>query len=39
MPHVAVYAHGIAIAVAFGLITCLHVILGELFQDLGPAAG
>src|ERR1700686_2585412 len=28
--HVTVYAPGIAIAVAFVLITCLHVILGEL---------
>src|ERR1700736_655179 len=28
--HVTVYAHGIAIAIAFVLITCLHVILGEL---------
>ncbi len=28
--HGAVYAHGIAIAIAFILITCLHVILGEL---------
>ena len=25
-----VYAHGIAILIAFSLITCLHVILGEL---------
>jgi putative hemolysin len=30
LPHVAIYAHGIAILVAFTLITCLHVILGEL---------
>src|SRR5712691_5798271 len=30
VPHVSVYAHGIAIAVAFSLITYLHVILGEL---------
>jgi CBS domain containing-hemolysin-like protein len=30
LPHVAVYAHGIAIAVAFSLITYMHVILGEL---------
>ena len=30
VPHAFVYAHGIAIAIAFGLITCLHVILGEL---------
>jgi CBS domain containing-hemolysin-like protein len=30
LPHVMVYAHGIAIGVAFGLITFLHVILGEL---------
>jgi putative hemolysin len=28
--HGAVYAHGIAIVAAFSLITCLHVILGEL---------
>ena len=28
--HITLYAHGIAIAVAFILITCLHVILGEL---------
>src|SRR5713226_3256439 len=30
VPHANVYAHGIAIAIAFILITCLHVILGEL---------
>src|SRR6266849_7958088 len=30
VPHVSVYAHGIAIAVAFSLSTFLHVILGEL---------
>jgi len=30
VPHAAVYAHAIAIAVAFTLITFLHVILGEL---------
>jgi putative hemolysin len=30
IPHVPVYAHGIAIAVAFTLITYMHVILGEL---------
>jgi len=30
VPHAYVYAHGIAIAIAFGLITFLHVILGEL---------
>ncbi len=30
VPHAAVYAHGIALVVAFSLITCLHVILGEL---------
>jgi len=30
LPHVELYAHGIAIVVAFLLITCLHVILGEL---------
>src|ERR1700740_820333 len=28
--HGALYPHGIAIAIAFILITCLHVILGEL---------
>src|SRR2546422_3891100 len=30
VPHVSIYAHGIAIAVAFSLITYMHVILGEL---------
>src|SRR5207253_3039947 len=30
IPHVAVYSHAIAIAIAFTLITYLHVILGEL---------
>jgi len=30
VPHVMIYAHGAAIFIAFGLITCLHVILGEL---------
>ena len=30
LPHASVYAHGIAIAIAFVLITFLHVILGEL---------
>ena len=30
VPHASVYAHGIAIFVSFVLITCLHVILGEL---------
>src|SRR3984893_14073803 len=30
VPHASVYAHGIAIVIAFVLITCLHVILGEL---------
>jgi putative hemolysin len=30
LPHVAIYAHTIAIAVAFSLITYMHVILGEL---------
>src|SRR6266478_9940647 len=30
VPHAAVYAHTIAIGIAFTLITCLHVILGEL---------
>src|SRR5271156_2801657 len=30
IPHAGIYAHGLAIGVAFILITCLHVILGEL---------
>jgi putative hemolysin len=30
VPHVTIYAHTIAVAVAFVSITCLHVILGEL---------
>src|ERR1700720_4088334 len=30
VPHASVYAHGIAIFISFVLITCLHVILGEL---------
>ncbi len=30
VPHAMIYAHGIAIVVAFSLITCMHVILGEL---------
>jgi len=30
VPYAQLYAHGIAIVVAFVLITCLHVILGEL---------
>jgi len=30
VPHANVYAHAIAIGIAFVLITCLHVILGEL---------
>src|SRR3989454_6399328 len=30
IPHAALYSHGIAIVVAFALITTLHVILGEL---------
>jgi CBS domain containing-hemolysin-like protein len=30
VPHVAVYAHAVAVAVAFVMITSLHVILGEL---------
>src|SRR5438034_4488770 len=30
VPHAAVYAHSIAIAIAFSLITYLHVLLGEL---------
>src|SRR6267154_2502189 len=30
VPHAVIYAHGIAIGIAFGLITFMHVILGEL---------
>jgi putative hemolysin len=30
IPHAAIYAHAIAVAVAFVMITSLHVILGEL---------
>lgn len=30
VPHAVVYAHTIAIVIAFSLITCMHVILGEL---------
>jgi putative hemolysin len=30
VPHAAIYAHTIAIAIAFSVITYLHVILGEL---------
>jgi putative hemolysin len=30
VPHAAIYAHGIAIAIAFSVITYLHVLLGEL---------
>jgi putative hemolysin len=30
VPHALVYAHSIAIVIAFGLITFMHVILGEL---------
>src|SRR5215475_11891281 len=30
VPHAAIYAHAIALVIAFSLITCLHVILGEL---------
>jgi putative hemolysin len=30
VPYAAIYSHGIAIVAAFLLITCLHVILGEL---------
>jgi CBS domain containing-hemolysin-like protein len=30
IPHASVYAHGIAIVIAFSLITYLHVLLGEL---------
>jgi CBS domain containing-hemolysin-like protein len=30
VPHAAIYAHGIAFAIAFSLITYMHVLLGEL---------
>src|SRR5215470_4363723 len=30
IPHAQVYGHAIAIGISFILITCLHVILGEL---------
>jgi putative hemolysin len=30
VPHANIYAHGVAIVLAFAFITCLHVILGEL---------
>src|ERR1700740_3601745 len=30
VPHAIIYAHSIAIVIAFSLITCMHVILGEL---------
>ncbi len=30
VPHATLYAHGIAVAISFVLITSLHVILGEL---------
>jgi CBS domain containing-hemolysin-like protein len=30
VPHVTIYAHTVAVAIAFVLITSLHVILGEL---------
>src|SRR3989454_5946031 len=30
IPHAALYSHGIAIVIAFALITAMHVILGEL---------
>ena len=30
VPHATIYAHSIAVAVAFAMITSLHVILGEL---------
>ena len=30
VPHVAIYAHTVAVALAFVMITSLHVILGEL---------
>src|SRR5256885_6286647 len=33
IPHAALYSHGIAIVVAFALITFLHVILGELVPN------
>src|ERR1700734_3653593 len=37
IPHATVYAHAIAVAVAFVLITSLHVILGELVpKSLAP---
>src|SRR5450759_2184094 len=30
VPYALIYAHATAVAVAFVMITCLHVILGEL---------
>src|ERR1700690_3659006 len=30
IPHAVIYAHAIAVGTAFVMITCLHVILGEL---------
>jgi putative hemolysin len=30
VPYALIYAHAIAVAVAFVMITCLHVVLGEL---------
>ena len=30
LPQTAIFAHGVAFAIAFGLITYMHVILGEL---------
>jgi len=30
IPHAIIYAHAVAVGVAFVMITCLHVILGEL---------
>src|SRR5512146_2565219 len=30
MPHAAIWAHALSITVAFGLITYMHVILGEV---------
>ena len=38
VPHASVYAHGIAIFIAFVLITCLHVILGNWCPSLWPCS-